>query len=552
MADADAKPPSPDAAASPVPSISPSSVRAGDAADEDAIEKQLAGLGIAVAGNGGGFPEPSGWDDGPVPVPITAAVLVVGDEGADEKAPAPTGAVDVKVRFPRRPGEPDCSYYLKFGTCRFGIKCKFNHPARKKKSSRVRGSGSNSSSNKASSPDDDQAPREEYEGLVPGISDSMGFDDKGSLSNSENHRKMSYEVIDMKRGKLEPKEKICEEPEKGIYFMKLDETNVTTQKILKGAKDKRKETFAEGNAQEECKYYSTPGGCKFGKACKYLHREGKEGKTEVEKAELNFLGLPLRPGEKECPYYMRTGSCKFATNCKFHHPDPTNAPSKEPGLQHENADTPLQNVQGSSQPSLQIWPDQRTLNEQHVPFLAPAPSYGGGMVPPQGMYPSPDWSGYHQVPLNPYYPPGVPFPHFPAAHMNHPMYKAADIPGNQPPPSDEYPERPGQPECQHFIKSGFCKYRMKCRFHHPRSRQSAPLTGLSPIGLPIKPDQPVCTYYGRYGFCKYGPACMFNHPFNFGPPVPAAGPALPGQYTTPGNFTVFSDVATNACNNFHL
>jgi hypothetical protein len=42
-------------------------------------------------------------------------------------------------------------------------------------------------------------------------------------------------------------------------------------------------------------YYSTPGGCKFGKTCKYLHREGNGGKTEVEKAELNFLGLPLRP-----------------------------------------------------------------------------------------------------------------------------------------------------------------------------------------------------------------------------------------------------------------
>ncbi|NP_001140642.1 Zinc finger CCCH domain-containing protein 65 isoform 1 [Zea mays] len=543
MADADAKSQPPDAAASPDASISsPSSLGGGggDAADADAIEKQLAGLGIAVAG---GFPEPSGWDDGPVPVPIPADVLVGGDEGAGEKprapAPAPTGAVDVKVRFPRRPGEPDCSYYLKFGTCRFGMKCKFNHPARKKKTSRVRGvgsngSGSNSSSNKASSPDDDQAPKEEYEGLVPDISDSMGFDDKGSLSSSENHRNMSYEVIDMKRGKLEPKEKVCEEPEKAIHFTKLDETNIATQK---GSKDKRKETFAEGNTQEECKYYSTPGGCKFGKTCKYLHREGNGGKTEVEKAELNFLGLPLRPGEKECPYYMRTGSCKFATNCKFHHPDPTNASSKEPGLEHENGDVPLQNVQGSSQPSLQMWPDQRALNEQHVPFLAPAPSYSGGMVPPQGMYPSSDWSGYHQVPLNPYYPPGVPFPHFPAAHMNHPMYKAADIPGHQPPPSDEYPERPGQPECQHFVKSGFCKYRMKCRYHHPRSRQSAPPpAGLSPIGLPIKPDQPVCTYYGRYGFCKYGPACMFNHPFNFGPPVPAAGPPLPGQYPTHGNF----------------
>jgi hypothetical protein len=42
-------------------------------------------------------------------------------------------------------------------------------------------------------------------------------------------------------------------------------------------------------------YYSTPGGCKFGKACKYLHLEGKEGKAEVENVELNFLGLPLRP-----------------------------------------------------------------------------------------------------------------------------------------------------------------------------------------------------------------------------------------------------------------
>jgi hypothetical protein len=37
------------------------------------------------------------------------------------------------------------------------------------------------------------------------------------------------------------------------------------------------------------------------------------------------------------------------------------------------------------------------LNDQHVPFLAPAPSYNGGMMPPQAMYPSPDWNGYHQV-----------------------------------------------------------------------------------------------------------------------------------------------------------
>ncbi|KAL5206242.1 hypothetical protein ABZP36_034451 [Zizania latifolia] len=510
MADADAKGPhksDPDASLIGSISVSSRSSGAGDAAE---MEEQLAGLAIADQEE---LPKPTGWEDGPV--------IGGGDGVSREQLPAAgeAAAADSRPRFPRRPGEPDCAYYVKFGSCRFGMKCKFNHPSRKKKN-RVKGSnggsgsGSNSSSNKPSSPDDEQAPKEEYGGYVPDISaevDSLGFADNGSASNLENFKKTPYEIIDMKKGRVEPKE-------------------------LKVAKEKRKEFISEGSTQEECKYYPTPGGCKFGKSCKYLHRDGKEGKTETEKVELNFLGLPLRPGEKECPYYMRTGSCKYATNCKFHHPDPSNVASKD-RLEHENGDTPLQDVQGSSsQPNASIWPEQRTLNEHHVPFLAPSPSYSAGMLP-QGMYPSPEWNGYHQVPLNPYYPPGVgPFQHFPPP-ITHPMYKPAEIPAHQQLPSDEYPERPGQPECQHFVKSGFCKFRMKCKYHHPRSPVPPPAGALSPLGLPIKPDQPVCTYYGRYGVCKYGPACAYNHPFNFGP-VPAAGPPLPSQYPTPGNYTL--------------
>ncbi|KAG8093399.1 hypothetical protein GUJ93_ZPchr0012g18839 [Zizania palustris] len=208
---------------------------------------------------------------------------------------------------------------------------------------------------------------------------------------------LAPQIIDVEEGKTEPNE-------------------------LKVAKEKRTEFIFDGSTQEECKYYSTPWRMQIGKSCKYLHRDGKEGKPEAEKADLNFLGLPLRPGEKECPYYMRTGSCKYATNCKFHHPDPSNVASKD-RLEHENG--------------------------------APSPSYSAGMLPPQGMYPSPEWNGYHQVPLNPYYPPGVgPFQHFPAP-IAHPMYKPAEIPAQQQLPSDQYPERPGQPECQHFVKSGF-------------------------------------------------------------------------------------------------
>ncbi|VAI29121.1 unnamed protein product [Triticum turgidum subsp. durum] len=245
-------------------------------------------------------------------------------------------------------------------------------------------------------------------------------------------------------------------------------------------------------------------------------------------------------GGKECPYYMRIGSCKFATNCRFHHPDPTNVVSRDPMLEHENGDIPQQNVQASSQLNVPVWPaDRRALNEHCAPFLAPASSYSAGMIPPRGMYPSPEWSGCHQVPLGPYYPPGISFHHFPAPPVNHPMYRGADVPGHQELPSDEYPERPGQPECQHFVKSGFCKFKAKCKYHHPRSLVPPPTAGaLSPLGLPLRPDQPVCTYYERYGVCKFGPACMYNHPFNFGHPVSAAGPPLSAQYLTSGNYTV--------------
>ncbi|XP_047047063.1 zinc finger CCCH domain-containing protein 65-like isoform X4 [Lolium rigidum] len=483
----------------PIASISRSCQSSG-AGDAERIESQFAVFTLADE-----LPKPSGWDDGPV------LGFSGGDEITGDKVPVPARP-DSRPRFPRRPQEPDCAYYLKFGTCRFGMKCKFNHPARKKKnrvkSSGSSGSGSNSSINKASSPNGDQTPREEYEDLVPDISaqvDTLGFVDKENTSYLGNLKKTSYEV-----------------------------------EILKVAKENRKETASEGSAREECKYYSMPGGCKFGESCKYIHCEGKERKTEAENADLNFLGLPLRPGAKECPYYMRTGSCKFATNCRFHHPDPTNMASTDSMLEHENGDIPQKNIQGSSQLNVSIWhADQRALNEHHAPFLAPAPSYSVGMIPPQGMYPSPEWSGYHQVPLGPYYPPGISFHPFPAPPVNHPMYRGADVLGHQQVPSDEYPERPGQPECQHFVKSGFCKFRGKCKYHHPSLLvPPQPAGALSPLGLPLKPDHPVCTYYERYGVCKFGPACMYNHPFNFGHPLPAVAPPLSAQYLTSGNNTV--------------
>lgn len=39
-----------------------------------------------------------------------------------------SGAADM-MPYPDRPGEPDCSYYMRTGTCRYGPNCRFNHPS---------------------------------------------------------------------------------------------------------------------------------------------------------------------------------------------------------------------------------------------------------------------------------------------------------------------------------------------------------------------------------------------------------------------------------------
>lgn len=64
-----------------------------------------------------------------------------------------------------------------------------------------------------------------------------------------------------------------------------------------------------------------------------------------------------------------------------------------------------------------------------------------------------------------------------------------------------FPERPGQPECQFYMKTGDCKFGAVCRFHHPRERLIPPPDCLlSPIGLPLRPvSRTFCYLLVRFG-----------------------------------------------------
>ncbi|XP_062168961.1 zinc finger CCCH domain-containing protein 67 [Alnus glutinosa] len=273
-------------------------------------------------------------------------------------------------------------------------------------------------------------------------------------------------------------------------------------------KVKEREDSTERPGQTECKYHLRSGGCKYGKDCRYNHTRGKTSGTTI--LELNFLGLPIRLGEKECPYYMRTGSCKYGANCRFNHPDPTVVGGSDtPSGYGNGGSAPL----GASPSSIASW-SSHTLNETapFVPMVLPPAS----VVPPHNR----DWNGY-QVPVYP----SERSMHPPAPFVMNPAATETNVftHHHQQVQVDEYPERPGQPECSYYLKTGDCKFKSNCKYHHPKDRAArSPPCALSDKGLPLRPDQSICSHYSRYGICKYGPACRFNHPI-----LPASLP-MPG------------------------
>ncbi|XP_073313660.1 zinc finger CCCH domain-containing protein 3-like isoform X1 [Primulina huaijiensis] len=82
----------------------------------------------------------------------------------------------------------------------------------------------------------------------------------------------------------------------------------------------------------------------------------------------------------------------------------------------------------------------------------------------------------------------------------------------------ELPERAGQPDCEYYLKTGWCKYGSTCKYHHPKDRSVDSSAVPNILGLPMREDAKPCLYYMRTGLCKYGYACKFHHP----QPLPTA------------------------------
>ncbi|XP_011077184.1 zinc finger CCCH domain-containing protein ZFN-like isoform X1 [Sesamum indicum] len=313
--------------------------------------------------------------------------------------------------YPVREGEPDCSYYIRTGLCRFGATCRFNHPL---------------------------------------------------------------------------------------------------NRTLAIATARMKSEYPERIGQPECQYYLKTGTCKFGATCKFHHPRDELG--IAGRVALNVLGYPLRPNEINCAYYIRNGLCKFGRTCKFHHPQPSNnmmVPLRDSAL-HPPIQSPTTGQLSFHRAHLLPNPQWQTPSSYAPLFMS------------QGVASAPGWNTYSgQVePVSPSENQQGNIQNDGTSYQVEGLNVGSQFGSNTLPigyyafkRDNVFPERPGQPQCQFYMKTGDCKFGAVCKFHHPRERLiPLPDCVLSPIGLPLRPGEPLCVFYSRYGICKFGPSCKFDHP----------------------------------------
>ncbi|XP_062207561.1 zinc finger CCCH domain-containing protein 6-like isoform X1 [Phragmites australis] len=290
-----------------------------------------------------------------------------------------------------------------------------------------------------------------------------------------------------------------------------------------GAKNGAASDFPERLGQPVCEYYLKTGSCKFGSNCKYHHPK-QDG--SVQSVVLNNNGFPLRPGEKECSYYMKTGHCKFGPTCKFHHPEFGGVPVI-PGIY-----PPLQSASVPSPHTyapLANWQMGRSpvVPGSYIPGSYTPMMLSSGMVPLQGWSPYPasvnpvaSAGAQQTVQAGPLYGIGH---HGSSATIAYGGPYMPYSPSNGQSSNNQqehgFPERPGQPECQYYMRTGDCKFGATCKYHHPRD-WSAPKSNymFSSLCLPLRPvsslnmgAQP-CAYFAQNGYCRYGVACKYDHP----------------------------------------
>ncbi|XP_019432315.1 PREDICTED: zinc finger CCCH domain-containing protein 37-like isoform X2 [Lupinus angustifolius] len=275
------------------------------------------------------------------------------------------------------------------------------------------------------------------------------------------------------------------------------------------------ETLPERPGEPDCPYFVKTQRCKFGPRCKFNH-------PTVSSESVGVSGLPERPSEPPCAFYVKTGRCKFGAACKFHHPKDIQiqlsddlshtAQQTQTGFMMKGATVDTQTIKPLMSPLFQNSKGLPVrLEEVDCPFYMKTGSckYGASCRynhPDRTVAPSALTSSAAYLNIGAINPSTTVYQTF-DPRLSNPMSQVGMA-------ETIYPQRPGQIECDYYMKNGVCKFLERCKFHHPIDR-SAPLqqtVKLTPAGLPRRQGAEICPYYLKTGTCKYGATCKFDHP----------------------------------------
>ncbi|GJT29096.1 zinc finger CCCH domain-containing protein 37 isoform X2 [Tanacetum coccineum] len=280
------------------------------------------------------------------------------------------------------------------------------------------------------------------------------------------------------------------------------------------------EPLPERQGVQDCPFFLKTQKCKFGPSCKFNHPKDKAA-TSSALGNNEGSELPERPSEPPCSFYMKNGVCKYGSACKFHHPKDisvaTGGAGNANGGQIEGI---TGGTAGSLAPSTPPFTPALLHNSKGLPIRpgeADCPFYlktGSCKYSATCRYNHPE--RYVMVP--------------PALRMNiglvspTPFLQTLDSRVGQTTLGlgiSIYPQRPGQLECDYYMKTGACMFGERCKYHHPLDRTSHALSAkegqqnivkFTLAGLPRREGAVNCPYYMKTGACKYGVTCKFDHP----------------------------------------
>ncbi|XP_062205425.1 zinc finger CCCH domain-containing protein 8-like isoform X2 [Phragmites australis] len=251
--------------------------------------------------------------------------------------------------LPVRPSEPLCSFYAKTGRCKFGAKCKFNHP-KHIQISPLRGkdtiytatidAADGSVPTKTHAP---PAPAEAHntKGLPirPGEVDCTFYMKTGSCMYGSicryNHPDRPVVDIALTTPVLQS---ILPTPGPPVHetvinlaasFLQNFDVHATHVPV-----EPEPIIYPQRPGETVCDFYMKTGCCKYSERCKFHHPIDRsvpnpnESWDPQQTVKLSLAGLPMREDAEVCAFYMKSGTCKFGVHCKFDHPPPVEAIAK--------------------------------------------------------------------------------------------------------------------------------------------------------------------------------------------------------------------------------